>query len=85
VSDTCPVNKTRSVHVSDTCPHVSCPSRRICDTEGGLDVSCYLNEQMIDIKNQMSMLNLQSAQQKIDNRSMKKSDQCTTISIVNRR
>jgi hypothetical protein len=27
----------------DTCPHVSCPTRRVHDTEGGLDISCYLS------------------------------------------
>jgi hypothetical protein len=35
----CPVNMTRSKRVSDTCPTVWCPTRRIRDTRGGLDVS----------------------------------------------
>jgi hypothetical protein len=44
VFETCPVNKTRSVHM---CPHVSCPTRRIRDTEGGLDVSCYFHSKRL--------------------------------------
>jgi hypothetical protein len=35
----CPVNMTHLKHVSDTCPTVWCPTRRIRDTRGGLDVS----------------------------------------------
>jgi hypothetical protein len=34
----CPVNMTRSKRVSDTCPTVWCPTRRIHDTRGGLDM-----------------------------------------------
>jgi hypothetical protein len=35
----CPVNMTRSKRVSDMCPTVWCPTRRIHDMRGGLDVS----------------------------------------------
>jgi hypothetical protein len=49
----CPVNMTRSKHVSDTCPTVWCPTRRIRDTRGGLDLSGDL-----DIKLCLYMINL---------------------------
>jgi hypothetical protein len=35
----CPMNMTRSKRVFDTCSTIWCPTRRIRDTRGGLDVS----------------------------------------------